>query len=146
MQTDRFGGERLIRNEPSINWLNVTRMRLHNRLTINYEMANLTATAIGPTADAVCIIWTVRQCNVHPLALWHSWHWTLHSPPVRLPVWGWAQSVCQLEQPKSMTKLIYVRLAIVFKWIAIGGGKGDTFRWAGPFAYRNDLLANDKCG
>lgn len=70
--------ERLIRDEAGINWLNVTRMRLHNRLTINYEMTNFTttatATAIGPTADAVCIIWTVRQCIVHI-----HWHWSLHS-------------------------------------------------------------------
>lgn len=90
-------------------------MRLHNRLTINYEMTNLTATAIGPTADAVCIIWTVRQCIVHPLALWHSGTPDTGHSTRPQSVWDWAQFVCQLEQPKSMPKLIYVRLAIVFK-------------------------------
>lgn len=119
-------------------------MRLHNRLTINYEMTNLTATAIGPTADAVCIIWTVRQCWLSgTLALLALDTPLAPSPSVRLGLGPVRLSVGAAEINDKVDLRAVGNCVQVNRNRRAGGG---TFRWAGTFAYRNDLLANDKCG
>lgn len=77
------------------------------------------------------------------LALWHSWHWTLHSPPVSLGLGPVRLSVGAAEINDKVDLRAVGNCVQVNRNRRVGGG---TFRWAGPFAYRNDLLANDKCG
>lgn len=94
----------------------------------------------------IVIVIEAGGCNVHNLDS-TSMHPSTVCPCVRPSI---RPLVCQLEQSKSMAKLIYVRLPIVFKWIetrrVLGAGVGVALpisKWfAGP---KRQMQLNELC-